>query len=214
VRKQSGRRGHTPQRTDARRNRQAILRAADEAFTHGSDVVQLEEIARRAGLGRATVYRHFPDRQALGAAVAAEHLAMLRRIVSEAEEEHCSFRELLHMVLSEQVARRPLVHLFQELPVRDQRQYANSLIAVLTPAFRRAQAGGQLRDDVEPADLVMVHEMIEAAVVSGPEGAGRDAAMQRLIAVILDGLCTPAAGMTSTAKWPPKRNMFLSAPMS
>jgi AcrR family transcriptional regulator len=180
----------TPRRTDARRNRQAILRVADEAFAQGSEVVPLEEIARRAGLGRATVYRHFPDRQALGAAVAAEQLAMLRRIVDEADEEHCSFRDLLHMVFSVQVARRPLVHLFQELPVRDQRQHAEALIAVLKPAFRRAQAEGQLRDDVEPADLVLVLEMIEGAVAARSAGPDRDAAMQRLIGVILDGLFT------------------------
>ncbi len=183
----------TPRRTDARRNRQAILRVADEAFAQGSYVVPLEEIARRAGLGRATVYRHFPDRHALGTAVATQQLGMLRKVVDAAKAERRSFRELLHMVLSKQVSRRPLVQLFRELPARDQQQYADALIAALTPAFQLAQAEGQLRDDIEPADLRRVLDMIEAAVAAGPADAGRDANTQRLIAIVLDGLCTDRA---------------------
>lgn len=180
----------TPRRTDARRNRQAILRVADEAFTQGSSAVALEEIARRAGLGRATVYRHFPDRHSLGTAVAAQQLATLRQIVTASGGEHRSFRDLLHTVLSEQVSKRPLVHFFRELPPRDQLHYAEALIAVLTPAFRQAQAEDQLRDDIEPTDLMRVFEMIEAAVATEPVNADGDAATQRLITVILDGLFT------------------------
>jgi AcrR family transcriptional regulator len=183
----------TPRRTDARRNRQAILRAADEAFAQGSHVVPLEEIARRAGLGRATVYRHFPDRQALGTAVAAQQLATLKGVVDAEQGERCSFRDLLHMVVSAQVSMRPLVQLFRELPARDQRHQADALVAVLTPAFRQAQSEGQLRDDVEPADLLLVFEMIEAVVAAVLPGGDRDATTQRLIAVVLDGLFTRPA---------------------
>lgn len=181
----------TPLRIDARRNRQTILRIADEAFAQGCHLVPLEEIARRAGLGRATVYRHFPDRQALGTAVAAQQLETLRLVV-DAEGERYSFRDLLHMVLSEQVSRRPLVHLFREFPAREQRQYADALIAMLTPALRRAQAEGQLRDDIEPADLLRVIHMIEAAVGSEPADTDHDAATRRLIALVLDGLSAPS----------------------
>jgi AcrR family transcriptional regulator len=184
----------TPRRTDARRNREVILRVADEAFTQGSGVVPLEEIARRAGLGRATVYRHFPDRRALGAAVAAEQLTALRQIVRAAEGERRSFRDLLQMVLCAQISRRPLVHLLRELPDRDRHQHANALIAVLTTPFRQAQAEGRLRTDLAPTDLALVFEMINAGVEAVPATADRAAAAQRLVAVILDGLFTsPAA---------------------
>ncbi|GAB3283757.1 TetR family transcriptional regulator [Parasphingorhabdus pacifica] len=188
MRDQRESRALTSRRTDARRNRQAILRVADEAFSQGSDVVPLAEIARRAGLGRATVYRHFSDRKTLGAAVVSQQLGMWRRAIGESDGECCSFRDLLHGVLSDQVSRRPLVNLFRALPARDQRQHADALIAVLTPGFRRAQASGELRSDVEPADLVPVFEMIEVAVAAGSAGAGRDATTRRLIAVLLDGL--------------------------
>jgi AcrR family transcriptional regulator len=180
----------TPRRTDARRNRQVILKVADEAFAQGTGVVSLAEIARRAGLGRATVYRHFPDKQALGAAVAAEQLTALRQVVRAAEGDRRCFRELLHLVLCSQVSRRSLVQLLRELPDRDRRQHANALIAVLTTPFRQAQAEGRLRADVQPTDLALVFEMIDAGVEAVPASGDRNAAAQRLIAVVLDGLFT------------------------
>ena len=56
-------------RSDARRNRDAILRAAEEVFAAESVTVPLQRIAERAGVGRGTLYRHFPDRYALAAAL-------------------------------------------------------------------------------------------------------------------------------------------------
>src|ERR1700736_5690411 len=55
----------SPKRADARRNRERVLAAAREAFAEGGESTALEEIARRAGVGIGTLYRHFPNRQAL-----------------------------------------------------------------------------------------------------------------------------------------------------
>ncbi|MCR6485151.1 TetR/AcrR family transcriptional regulator [Amycolatopsis sp. OK19-0408] len=173
-----------PRRVDARRNREAILRAADEAFSEDADVV-LDEVARRAGLGRATVYRHFPDRTALAFAVAAHHLAAFKNLVRGKE----SFRELLRAVLAMQARRRPLVKLFRELPEHNQRQYTQALVSLLRPAFESAQQEGSVRADLEPADLALLFEMHEAALVPGL-GSREPAA--RLVRVFLDGLAAPA----------------------
>src|SRR5437764_11833452 len=54
-----------PKRADARRNYDKVLVAAREAFAEGGEATALEEIARRAGVGIGTLYRHFPNRQAL-----------------------------------------------------------------------------------------------------------------------------------------------------
>src|ERR1700755_1474996 len=54
-----------PKRADARRNYEKVLNAAREAFAEGGESTALEEIARRAGVGIGTLYRHFPTRQAL-----------------------------------------------------------------------------------------------------------------------------------------------------
>src|SRR3954468_213075 len=163
-----------PRRVDARRNREAILRAADEAFSEDADVA-LDEVARRAGLGRATVYRHFPDRTALALAVAAHHLAAFKIQVRGQE----SFRELLRAVLTMQARRRPLVRLFRELPERSQRQYTQALVSLLRPAFEEAQRAGSVRADLEPADLALLFEMHEAALVSAEPA-------ERLVRVFLD----------------------------
>lgn len=172
-----------PRRVDARRNREAILRAADEAFSEDADVA-LDEVARRAGLGRATVYRHFPDRTALALAVAAHHLAAFKLRVRGRE----SFRDLLRAVLAMQARRRPLVRLFRELPERSQRQYSQALVSLLRPAFEQAQREGSVRADLEPADLALLFEMHEAALLSGL--APREPA-ERMVRVFLDGLACP-----------------------
>jgi AcrR family transcriptional regulator len=182
----------TPRRSDARRNREAILRVADKAFADCPDVVPLDEIARRAGVGRATVYRHFPNRHVLALAVAAQNLDALRSVVGAAEGERRCFRDLLHWVLSTQATMRPLVALIHELPLRDQRRYGRMLIGVLAPPLRRAQADGELRPDLRPADLTAVMAMVNAMVDAVPADRDRDAAVQRLVNVIVDGLSPPS----------------------
>lgn len=181
----------TPRRDDARRNREAILQVADEAFADCAEAVPLAEIARRAGVGRATVYRHFPNRHALAVAVAVHNLDALRRVVRASEGESRCFRDLLRWVLSTQATMRPLVTLIHELPLRDQRRYAGVLIGVLTPPLRRAQADGELRPDLRPADLGAVMAMVNAAVEAVPGGQDHDATVRRLVDVIVDGLVAP-----------------------
>src|SRR3982074_109680 len=63
-----------PQRADARRNYEKVLTAAREAFAEGGESTSLEEIARRAGVGIGTLYRHFPNRQALLEALYADEV--------------------------------------------------------------------------------------------------------------------------------------------
>src|SRR5215472_6078720 len=68
-----------PMRADAQRNYARLLSAAMAAFTeHGADDTSLEEIARRAGVGIGTLYRHFPTRQALLEAVYRDQVEALR----------------------------------------------------------------------------------------------------------------------------------------
>ena len=180
-----------PSRADARRNRDAILQTAEDAFRESTDAVGLDEIARRTGLGRATVYRHFPDRTALAIAVAAQHHTTLKRLADAHDTRKCAFRDLLRTVLSLQAARRALVGLFRELPERHQRRYVEALLTMLQPAFDRAQRAGELRGDIELTDLALVFEMVEAALQAGPAAMNRTKPTARLIEVILDGLFSP-----------------------
>ncbi|WP_076824850.1 TetR/AcrR family transcriptional regulator [Frankia sp. CcI49] len=167
-------RGHrplsAPRRTDARRNRTAILRAADEAFTDNSPrLVPLQEIAQRAGLGRATVYRYFPDRRAMAVAVAEEYFEALRHAVEAAEEEGRSFRDLLHWAATTMTSMRPLVALMRELPEHEQQRYFERWIGILTPALHRAQRDGEVRPDVTAADLALILISLDLAATASAQ---------------------------------------------
>ena len=72
-----------PKRADARRNYEKVLAAAREAFAEGGESTSLEEIARRAGVGIGTLYRHFPNRQALLEAVYVDEVEELCRSAAE-----------------------------------------------------------------------------------------------------------------------------------
>src|SRR5262245_52777392 len=72
-----------PKRADARRNYEKILAAAREAFAEGGESTALEEIARRAGVGIGTLYRHFPNRQALVEALYVDEVEEVCRLAVE-----------------------------------------------------------------------------------------------------------------------------------
>lgn len=78
---------HRPLRADARRNREKVLAAAAAAFAESGLEAQVEDIARRAGVGVGTVYRHFPTKEALVEALAAEHFERLADITEAALED-------------------------------------------------------------------------------------------------------------------------------
>src|SRR6201985_1760665 len=74
-----------PKRADARRNYEKVLTAAREAFAEGGESTALEEIARRAGVGIGTLYRHFPNRQALLEALYVNEVEEVCRSAAELE---------------------------------------------------------------------------------------------------------------------------------
>jgi AcrR family transcriptional regulator len=74
-----------PQRADARRNFDALLAAAREAFTQHGAGASLEDIARRAGVGVGTLYRNFPTREALIEAVYVDEIVALQQVARDTE---------------------------------------------------------------------------------------------------------------------------------
>src|SRR5881227_4211250 len=74
-----------PKRADARRNRARVLAAAREAFAEGGESTALEGIARRAGVGIGTLYRHFPNRQSLVEALYLDEVEEVCRSAAELE---------------------------------------------------------------------------------------------------------------------------------
>jgi AcrR family transcriptional regulator len=172
-------------RKDHQRNREAILKAADEAYAENTDALSLQEIAERAGVGRATVYRHFPDRFSLAGAVADHNFGILQGALAG---ERFDFDEILHGVLTVQVSMRSLAAVTKQLPTEERRRLTDRMVETLTPSFRAAQERGLVHRDLEPPDLLLIMAMLEAGLDNAPAGADLDEVGQRLIGVLLRGI--------------------------
>ncbi|GIJ43419.1 transcriptional regulator [Virgisporangium aliadipatigenens] len=165
-------------RRDAQRNRAAIVEAAVKAMTGRASVVPMPEIARRAGVGQATLYRHFPDRRALTAAVVHHHMERLEHHAALVAPP--AFRDLLRQVLCTLVVMRPLVLLAQRLDESTRERYQQRVIAALSGPLRRAQEHGHARPGAVPADLALMFRMVLSVA---------DAAdAERAIDLLIDGL--------------------------
>jgi AcrR family transcriptional regulator len=172
-----------PQRADARRNFDALLSAAREAFAAQGPGAPLEDIARRAGVGIGTLYRNFPTRDALVEAVYIDEVAAVVRAADDAGELDPweAVQAWLRRFVSYVGTKRALVEgLNKDSPVL--LSCRTSLYDAGEPLLRRAQAAGELRDDATIGDVIRMVSGI--AGVSFEDDAQRD----RVIAMAVDGL--------------------------
>jgi AcrR family transcriptional regulator len=183
-------------RADARRNRQRILEAAELAFAAEGPDVPIDEVARRAGVGAGTVYRHFPTKEALFAAIAVGHVERLTEdatVLAGADDPGAAFFALFDRMIEQSADRRDLVHALADAGVD-----VHGAIAPATRGFRRAvaelflraQRAGAVRPDLEPADFLALVTGISLALRQPGAGPG---VARRLAAVARDGLRAPTA---------------------
>ena len=187
-------RHHWPMRIDARRNRERLLNAARDVFVEQGVDAPLEDIAQRAGVGIATLYRRFPDRMALMRAVA---LHVLVQVAAEARaalaEESDSFRALaryLHRCLDLRIAAMmPVLGGQVDIEHDGELRLARDDLAPLFEAMvRAARHSGQLRTDVGLGDIgLMVIRLARPLPVAFPREFD-DAAAHRQLDIMLDGL--------------------------
>jgi AcrR family transcriptional regulator len=178
----------TPRRRDAQRNRSAIVQAASEAMTTQRPAVGMSEIARRAGVGQATLYRHFPDRDALTAAVIGYQIERLELLIETGVGDPTTFRRALGEMLRSQITMRPLVFLVRRMDARTRRRYERRVIAVLAEPLRWAQEHGHVRVDLVPSDLALLFSMVEGVVEGADDVVAAQAAAGRSINLALDGV--------------------------
>lgn len=145
-------------RVDARRNRERVLRAAGDVFLEQGADAPLDEIARRAGVGIATLYRRFPDREALLRAVALDLLARAEeeaRLAPAAEPDPMrALSRYLHRALDLRIS-AVMPALLGHISFEDE-QLKRARAQTVEPLLRlieAAQASGQLRSDVAFADI-------------------------------------------------------------
>jgi AcrR family transcriptional regulator len=192
-------------RADAERSIARILDAAVDALGDNQEA-SMAEIARRAGVVRATIYVHFPTRETLLAAVTERALAETAAAVAEAEPERGEPADALARVVT--VAWRKLgrYHALVAINTASQapeelRHRHGSVLDRLLPLVERGQADGAFRTDV-PAGwhLSMLLALIHAA--SAELRAGRvpsDQAEAALVATVLGAVASPGAQRTDTA---------------
>jgi AcrR family transcriptional regulator len=181
-------------RSDARRNRDQILRAAREIFAARGTSVPMEEIAREAEVGVGTLYRRFPDREALIRAVFRDNVrAIAEDIRAALDEEPTAWDALVRIIRqSAQLRLSMRLHAHRKAVaamVRDEEteRYRREAFDVLDDVVRRAQEEGSLRADVGLGDLAVlfvsvVHQTHDLA----PDAA--ELAPGRVLGIMLDGL--------------------------
>jgi AcrR family transcriptional regulator len=190
------REGPRPLRADARRNRERVLDAARGCFAqHGLDA-QMDDIARAAKVGVGTVYRHFPTKQALAEAIAADHFDRLAASAREALENPDpwdGFSTFMRRSGQEQAGDRALAEVMAAEPevMCDAANRRPDLHEALAELVHRAQAAGKLRPDLVPADVPMLICGVGRATLAGSKGPTMSP--RRYLEIVLDGLRAPGS---------------------
>jgi AcrR family transcriptional regulator len=176
-----------PKRADARRNYEKVLAAAREAFAEGGESTALEEIARRAGVGIGTLYRHFPNRQALLEALYVDEVEEVCRSAAALEgadpwEALSGWFErfIAYMGTKRALAAELLNYLDQDAPLFQ--VCRTSMFEAGEPLLKRAQEAGVVRPDVN------IGEVIQMVVGIAKIPASDQRQTEHIVRVALDGL--------------------------
>ena len=188
-----------PLRKDAERNRLRILRAAAEVFTEHGLRATLDDVADRAGVGVGTVYRRFPDKEALVEALFTERLDSLVGFAEQAladPDPWAGLVDLLERAAMVMAGDRGLRQMLMYATYGHDRveQARTRMQPVVSKVVERAQAAGVLRADLYPTDIPLLEFMLSAsaeyAVRVRPE------IWRRYLALMLDALRPDRAGTT------------------
>ncbi|MFI2778382.1 TetR/AcrR family transcriptional regulator [Streptomyces sp. ALB3] len=191
-----------PMRADARRNYDRLLSEARTSFAaHGTDA-SLEDVARRAGVGIGTLYRHFPNRQALMNAVFQEALAALlarSRELAEADRPCTALVEWLGAIVTHAGEYRGLAQALMTASGDETSALTSCHVPLRQAGARllaRAQSSGSVRADVSIDDLLQLTNAIALAAEQTPADP---ALADRLLRLTLRGLkADPAGGRPPT----------------
>jgi AcrR family transcriptional regulator len=183
-------------RADASRNRERIVNAARELIVEFGPEVPLDEVARRAGVGNATLYRHFSDRTELVRQVTLSVMARTsQRAEAALDEEPDAFSALCRFVFEAAEERIGALcsMVSSAFDARDPEAAAQvaRLERSIAAIMDRAQGAGQLRDDIAVGDLMVALTQLTRPL-PGTGCVGFDRFVHRHLQLFLDGLRTPA----------------------
>jgi len=180
-------------RADARRNREQLLRAAAETFAEQGVEASLDEIARRAGVGIGTLYRHFPSRDALIADVyraEVERLCGDANALLHADPVVGGLETWMHQFVDYAATKRGMAHALRSM-VGDQSELFDYSRGLMHDAVRRlvtaAVEAGQVRSDANADDLL---RGLSGFCMASEDPGWQDQA-HRLVTLLVDGLRYP-----------------------
>ncbi|MEU2428104.1 helix-turn-helix domain-containing protein [Streptomyces sp. NPDC007861] len=191
-------------RADALRNRERIVAAAREMFVELGPDVPLDEIARRAGVGNATLYRNFPERTALVHEVV---LSVMRRTTERAEaaaatepDTFAALSRFTHEAADERIgALCPMLSGTFDHDHPDLLAERDRLEQAVRGLIDRAQAAGRVRTDIAVGDLMVALSQLTRPL-PGTGCLDFDRFIHRHLQLLLDGLEAPArSGLPGTA---------------
>jgi AcrR family transcriptional regulator len=182
--------GTRPLRADAQRNRDRLLDAAVQAFSQVGPDVTLDAIAKDAGVGIGTLYRHFPTRESLVEAAYRNELARLCDAVTDllqAMPPDEATRTWMDRFVDYMTTKRGMADALRAVIASGGNPYAQSrdrLTAAITTLLHAGGAAGTVRSDVEPGDVLV---SLSGVSLAAGEPAQRDQA-RRLLDLLMDGL--------------------------
>jgi AcrR family transcriptional regulator len=190
-----------PLRADARRNRERIIEAARELFAGEQPNVQMDDIARHAGVGVGTVYRHFPDKEALMGELVRQRFELFNENLRHAvaDEHNGAFQALVGALhanvasVAEDAATRFAFMSGGERVFAHAAAEMEQFMLLAGELVGRAHRAGELRDDFQASDIPMVMCGICATI-----GANKpDWDWQHHLDLILHGVQPPGHRLTS-----------------
>jgi AcrR family transcriptional regulator len=175
-----------PGSRDAAANRQLILAVADEVFSAGGESASTEEVARLAGVGIGTVFRHFPTKPALLEAVLTRRFDRLRDR-ADAAGGPGGLRDFFTYAVADAPAKLTIAGAFLEAggDPKSGRAASNALREALGRLLERARAAGDVRADVGPAELYALLIAASRGAALAPDDAEL---RNRILAVVFRGL--------------------------
>lgn len=185
----------TPPRKDAQRNRERLLAEAVAAFSHDADA-PLEGIARAAGVGIGTLYRHYPTREALAEAAYRAELTRLCETTGELLRQHppdVALRRWIDRFLDYMATKRAMGEALRAVvaaggaPFSESRAHLTAAVETLLQAGAEA---GALRSGVEAEDVLLGL----AGMIQGLQAPAQRAQAGRLADLLVDGLRFGAPG--------------------
>ncbi|MEU8923554.1 helix-turn-helix domain-containing protein [Kitasatospora sp. NPDC048545] len=191
-------------RSDAERSRRRILDAACEVFLERGPDAPLDAVVRRAGVGPATLYRRFPDREALVRALVVDLLTRLTGAAEEArrteEDPYLALRRFVHAAADLRMG-AAIVVLLEHLVVDGELvAVRRGAVTAVERLLRAAQEAGRLRPDVGTGDLVLLCVRLSRPLPGGLAALDADGSLvHRHLDLALAGLAAAPDGVSGRA---------------